>query len=102
MTAVTEAALARLSASIQKSNSIKLSLVGKTVLWITNASRPRTFSSTRTNVLPSEKIFVSLLPGRVLRWAQIRSVRRRLLLPGKMTTSSNPIAILRVGRFSGG
>jgi hypothetical protein len=35
MTAVTEAALARLRASIQKSSSMKQSLVGKTVLCTT-------------------------------------------------------------------
>ena len=59
MTAVTWVALARFRASIQKSNSMKLSLTGCSVPWITKTSRPRTFSRTRTKTLPSLKILVS-------------------------------------------
>ena len=45
-------ALARLKASIQNVNSMKLSLTGCSVPWITKTSRPRTFSRTRTKTLP--------------------------------------------------
>ena len=46
---------ARRSASIMISNSIRLSLAGKLVDWITNMSSPRTFSWTSTNTSMSAK-----------------------------------------------
>ncbi len=46
---------ARRSASIMISNSIRLSLAGKLVDWITNMSSPRTFSCTSTNTSMSAK-----------------------------------------------
>ena len=52
-------ALARFSASIQKSSSTKLSLTGRCTPWMTNVSRPRTFSRMRTKTLPSLKIWAS-------------------------------------------
>ncbi len=58
MTTVTDAALARFSASIQNSSSTKLSLAGKAVPCSRNTSRPRTFSGTRTKRLPSENFNV--------------------------------------------
>ena len=66
MTTVTDAALARLSASTQNSSSMKLSLAGREVPWTRKTSRPRTFSSTRTNTLPSEKCSVSHAAERVV------------------------------------
>src|ERR1044072_7054448 len=63
MTAVTEAALARLSASIQNSSSMKLSFAGNAVPCTMNTSRPRTLSSTRTNRLPSESRITSDAPS---------------------------------------
>src|SRR5215469_5193456 len=68
---------------------MKLSLVGNTVDCTRYACRPRTFSLTRTNKLPSEKRNTSPAPGRVFRYSQILSVSFRLPLPPKMTRSSS-------------
>src|SRR5262245_24822837 len=95
MTAVTDAALARLSASIQNSSSMKLSLAGKAVPCTRNTSRPRTFSRTRTNRLPSEKRSVSDWPSSHPRYSAIECPRRRLAEPAKSRNSSSTAATLR-------
>src|SRR5262245_46839350 len=95
MTAVTDAALARLSASIQNSSSMKLSLAGKAVPCTRNTSRPRTFSSTRTNRLPSEKRSVSDCPSLQPRYSAIELPRRRLAEPAKSRNSSSTAETLR-------
>src|SRR4029453_7723865 len=74
MTTVTDSALARFNASIQKRSSIKLSLAGKTVDCTTYTRRPRTFSLTRTNRFPSEKWSTSPAPGCTFKYSQILSV----------------------------
>ena len=89
MTAVTEAALARLSASTQNSSSTKLSFAGNTTAWIMNASLPRTLSRTRTIRLPSEKRSTSLRATSVPSAAQMEAVKRGLPLPAKICRSSN-------------
>jgi len=48
-------------------------------------SLPRTFSSTRTNVLPSENLKASHLPTATPRWSQIFLVNCLLALPGKIS-----------------
>src|SRR5271163_3394406 len=83
MTAVTEAALARLKASIQKSSSMKLSLAGKAVPWIKKTSRPRTFSPTRTKRLPSENWSVSPAPSGQSRYLAMAWPSLRLADPAK-------------------
>src|SRR5262249_32349086 len=65
MTTVTDSALARFNASIQKRSSMKLSLAGKTVDCTRYTWRPRTLSLTRTNRFPSEKRSTSPAPAGV-------------------------------------
>ena len=89
MTAVTEAALARLNASIQKSSSMKLSFAGNAVPWTRKTSRPLTFSRTRTNRLPSEKRSVSFLPSWQPRYSAIAPPSLRLADPANSRNSSS-------------
>ena len=88
MTAVTEAALARLRASIQKSSSMKLSLAGNAVPCTRNTSRPRTFSRTRTNRFPSENRRVSVDPRAQPRYSAIDAPSVRLADPANSRNSS--------------
>src|SRR6478736_8201746 len=89
ITAVTDAALARFSASIQNSSSTKLSFVGKAIPWTRNVCRPRTFSRTRTNRLPSEKCNVSLAPRGTPSAAATRLASPRLAEPANSRESSS-------------
>src|SRR5262249_13936912 len=89
ITAVTEAALARLRASIQKSSSTKLSFTGNAVPWIRKASRPRTFSSTRTKRLPSWKRSTSDRPSGQPRYVLISWASLRLPEPANSRSSSS-------------
>src|SRR5215813_6415608 len=88
MTTVTDSALARFNASIQKRSSIKWSLAGKTVDCTRYTRRPRTFSLTRTKRFPSEKRSTSPAPGCTCKYSQILSVSLGLPLPPKMSISS--------------
>src|SRR6185369_21032 len=92
MTSVTEAALARRNASIQKSSSMKLSLAGKTVDWTMKTCRPRTFWPIRTKTLPSENFKLCPAPGSMPRNSQIADVSRGLPDPPKTRMSSSLIA----------
>src|ERR1700735_3551606 len=89
MTAVTDAALARLKASIQKSSSMKLSLAGNPVPWTRYTSRPLTFSSTRTKRFPSEKRSVSLAPSGQSRYSAMARPNLGLADPAKRSSSSD-------------
>ena len=93
MSTVTFSALALLKASIQNSNSMKLSLTGKAVDCTRKTSLPLTFSRTRTKVFPSENRNTS--PSRIgtSKWLHILVVRSRLPLPLK-TITSDSIAIV--------
>src|SRR2546427_504475 len=75
--------LARLSASISTSSSIRFSALGAQVGWITNTSCLRTFSSISTCTSPSEKCETSALPGRTPSSLQMFCARRLLALPEK-------------------
>ena len=88
MTAVTDEALARFRASIQKSSSMKLSLVGKPVPCTRKTSRPRTFSSTRTKRFPSENRIVSLAASGQPRYSAIEAPSFRLADPTNRRNSS--------------
>src|SRR5262245_17929838 len=88
MTAVTDDALARFSASIQNNNSMKLSFAGNAVPCTRNVSRPRTFSSTRTKRFPSENRCVSLAASGWSRYAAIDAPNVRLADPAKSRKSS--------------
>ena len=56
----------RFSASMMTSSSIRLSLAGKEVDWMTNTSSPRTFSWISTNTSMSEKRrMLALISGRL-------------------------------------
>src|SRR5215510_13795637 len=101
MTAVTDAALARLSASIQNRSSMKLSLAGNAVPCTRNTSRPRTFSRTRTNRFPSEKRSVSEAPSSQPRYSAIERPSRRLADPANSRNSSSTAATLRTREGSG-
>ena len=89
MTAVTEAALARLNASIQKRSSMKLSLAGKPVPWTRNTSRPLTFSNTLTKRFPSENRRVSLAPNGQSRYSAMAAPSLGLADPAKRSSSSD-------------
>jgi hypothetical protein len=67
MTAVMRRADARRSASMMMSSSIKWSLAGAEVDWITNTSSPRTFSWTSTKISMSAKRRTTHLASGVLR-----------------------------------
>src|SRR6478672_4968651 len=88
MIAVTDAALARLNASIQNSSSMKSSLAENAVPCTRNTSRPRTFSRTRTKRLPSEKRRVSEAPTGHPRYSAIDRPSLWLADPANNTKSS--------------
>jgi len=67
MTAVTRRPDARRSASMMMSNSIKLSLAGNDVDWITKTSVPRTFSWISTKISMSAKRRTTALVSGVAR-----------------------------------
>src|SRR5262245_17332117 len=81
---------------------MKLSLAGKAVPWTRNTSRPRTFSNTRTNRLPSENRSVSDCPSSRPRYSAIECPRRRLAEPAKSRNSSSTVATLRTDGDPGG
>ena len=67
MTAVTRRPDARRSASMMMSNSIRLSLAGNDVDWMTNTSVPRTFSWISTKISMSAKRRTTALVSGVAR-----------------------------------
>src|SRR3954453_14460786 len=89
MSAVTDSALARLNASIQKRSSMKWSLVGKTVDCTKKTRRPRTFWRTRTNRVPSEKRSTSPRPTSTPRSRQIATASFGLAEPANTSGSSS-------------
>jgi hypothetical protein len=67
MTAVTRRPDARRSASMMMSSSIRLSLAGYDVDWMTNTSVPRTFSWISTKISMSAKRRTTALVSGVAR-----------------------------------
>src|SRR6056297_1497301 len=83
MTAVMRWADARRSASVISMSSMMWSLVGSEVGWITNTSRPRTFSRSSTADSPSEKCATDACPSWLSRLSATRSANGRFALPVK-------------------
>src|SRR4029450_4318364 len=81
MTAVTRRPDARRSASMMMSNSIRLSLAGNDVDWMTNTSVPRTFSWISTKISMSAKRRTTALVSGVARYAAIAWASAGLELP---------------------
>src|SRR5215475_4760173 len=81
MTAVTRRPEARRSASMMMSNSIRWSLAGYEVDWITKTSLPRTFSWISTKISMSAKRRTTALVSGVARWAAMASASAGLELP---------------------
>src|ERR1700733_789306 len=80
MTAVIRRAEDRRSASNVMSNSIRLSLAGNEVDWITNTSSPRTFSWISTNTSMSANRRTDARVSGRFRLAATALARGRLLL----------------------
>src|SRR5262249_7014868 len=72
---------ARLNASIMTRSSIRWSLTGGQVGWITKTSWPRTFSLIWTYTSPSEKRETSASPSRTCRYWAISSASGRFAFP---------------------
>src|SRR5664279_2556504 len=71
----------RRSASMMISNSIRWSLAGNDVDWITKTSAPRTFSWISTKISMSAKRFTTALVSVVLRYSAICCASAGLELP---------------------
>src|SRR6266700_4091521 len=80
MTAVTRRAELRFNASSVISSSIRLSLTGYDVDWMTKTSSPRTFSWISTKISMSEKRRTLALVNGRLRYVEMASASGRLLL----------------------
>ena len=78
---------ARLNASSMTSSSIRLSLTGGQVGWMTKTSWPRTFSLIWTYISPSEKRETSASPSESWRCLAISSASGRFALPEKSFSS---------------
>src|SRR5258706_1373253 len=81
MTAVMRRPEARRSASMMISNSIRWSLAGNEVDWMTKTSLPRTFSWISTKISMSAKRRTIALVSGVARWDAIASASAGLELP---------------------
>src|SRR5437016_9259319 len=77
------AALARRTASMMTSNSIRFSLAGGQVGWTMNTSSPRTLSSIRTPISPSAYRKTLIAPSGRSRAAAMPRARSGLLVPLK-------------------
>src|SRR5688500_17152944 len=75
---------ARFSASSMMSSSIRFSLEGEDVDWMTNTSEDRTFSSIETLISPSENLLTFDRPIGTSSLRTTSSERARLLLPAKI------------------
>src|SRR5262245_8785127 len=93
---------ARLKASSISSSSIRLSLVGMDVDWMTNTSPPRTFSVISTSTSPSLKRPISAPPSGTPRWRLMASARGRFEFPvnsliSPFTERAAPPCLLELG-----
>src|SRR5437879_1070103 len=77
------AALARRTASMITSSSMRFSLAGGQVGWTMNTSSPRTLSSIRTPISPSAYLKTLIAPSGRSRAAAIPRARSGLLVPLK-------------------
>src|SRR6185312_15048111 len=93
MTAVMRRAEERRSASVMIRSSIRWSLAGNEVDWITNTSEPRTFSWISTKISMSEKRRTTALVIGTSRWLAIAAARAGLELPATSLTAPLLVAI---------
>src|SRR6266446_701582 len=88
MTAVIRPAEARRNASIRSNSSIRFSLGGVQVDWITKQSPPRTFSRTSIITSPSGKRPTSTWQSLTLRYSHTSRASAGLELPVNISSSS--------------
>ena len=90
---------ARFKASTIKTISMRLSLVGAQVDWMTKTSLPRTFSLISTVVSPSENLETKALPRGIPSLLATWAAKAGLALPVKIIKLLSDMSFLRHSRY---